>query len=174
MRILGFDPSSGSSSTAGMALAVSGRVEWAAHWKPVGLPGPIDVTRVPKLAQYKSWLDQQLWKVLEDGPVDLAVVEFASNVAYGYRSAIRVLAHYEAATYLACHEQGIKVRHDVTATTAREHLFQTKDKAEAARRIQAITPGLTFANDDEADAGVMSLAEKVPPPKPKKRKAKKR
>jgi Holliday junction resolvasome RuvABC endonuclease subunit len=162
MILLGVDPSS---SAGGLALLDDQTPLMHRTWKP---PGRLK-TFGDKLAHYSDWFESELMQAPRHP--ELAVVEFCTNVAYASMHTIRVLGHYEAASYLVLQRAGIPIRYDVTATMARAHVFggHIKDKERAVEYTRALYPDLELT-EHECDATVLALAHDCKESQPKARK----
>lgn len=164
MIALGIDASS---SCSGLAVAIDGRVVYTSRWKPRGRANRKG-QYVFKLREYRNWLREQVEGVIAQyGMPDKATVELGSNVRKGGRTTIRVLARWEAASFLVLADAGIDEDHikELEASSARSKVLTWRlpqgqrklDKARANAMIRDLFPDHHFADDNECDAGLMSL-----------------
>lgn len=151
MRVLGVDPASGK---AGAALVVDGKPVWARSWRN----RPQSRRGYPRIEAYMDWLDE----CAVDAAPDLAIIEFASNVQAGRGrgssiGTVRVLGHFESASYIVCGRHGIDYLSEVTATTARSYVVGSRSKEQAYDFVTQMFPELGDIDDNQADAVVLAL-----------------
>lgn len=152
MRVAGVDPSS---SSAGFALVVDGRILVTDVWRP-------EKHRSPQLCLLDYF--QYIYEELYEHTPDLLVIEIIAFTTS--MTTTRILSRYEAMAILAAKQLGITVKeHRVSEARAIVFGNGSIKKRDAYNRMVAEhsyhkfgKPNKAEGGEDEADAAAMALA----------------